>query len=74
MSFLSKYPHIGTMIIVVFFSLWLYTEITEYYERDQFSYEVKKFMGRGDRYTGTEGHALEARVEALEQCKQEDCP
>lgn len=73
MSLLSKYPHIGTIVLVIFFTLWLYTEITEYIERDMFQENVTEFMNKGDRFTGSQGKLLEERIKKLESCKQVDC-
>lgn len=47
--------------------MWLYTEVTEYLERDTFYHEVDTFMHQGDRFTADDGRALKARVEALEK-------
>ena len=63
-------------LLALFLTLWSYTEITEYRERENFTTEVYKFVAKGDRYTQAEGDeerearlALEQRVKQLEQSK-----
>lgn len=57
--------HIMTLL-VVFWVAWLYTEISEMYERNAMYSEVMYFMHKGDRFTQAEGDELEARILALE--------
>jgi len=72
-----KPPHVF-MLLFVFWSLWLYTEVTEYVGRAAFATEVKEFMKPGPRFTAEDGaelaerlHALEAREKELESKLQE---
>jgi hypothetical protein len=51
----------------------LYTEVSEYIERDRFAQEVDAFMHRGDRFTAQDGAALEARICVLERKAGIDC-
>ena len=54
-------------VLLLFVSMWLYTEIMEYQNRTSFVEEVNDFMYKGDRFTKEKGDELEARVEKLEQ-------
>jgi len=63
---LSKLPPAHMWVLLIFFGMWLYTEISEYRERDAFYQEVDTFMHKGERFTADQGRALKARIEALE--------
>ena len=54
-------------LLAMFWSVWLYTEITEYVARDAFAEEVNKFMYQGDRFTKERGDALDARLRRIEE-------
>ena len=54
-------------LLVVFWAAWLYTEISEYIERQDQWESVNQFMNKGDRFSREDGDALEARIEALEE-------
>jgi hypothetical protein len=60
---MTKYQWV---LLLVFFAMWLYTEFTEYNERDAFYQEVSNFMYKGERFTADDGRALKARIEKLE--------
>ena len=66
MHFPSKFPHLNTLLIVLFLALWLYTEIEEYNERHTIYMEFKTFHDAGERFTHSDGEALKAEVAALE--------
>ena len=53
-------------ILLMFWSAWLYTEITEYSQRSKFTHEVSDFMHKGDRFTQLEGDAVERRLDIIE--------
>ena len=84
MLILKKHPQLSTVVIIVFFALWCYTEVTEYLERDKFVDDVTSFMGAGDRFTKQQAEAiigerksrekeLSDRIEHLEKCLHEEC-
>jgi len=54
-------------LVFVYMSMWLYTEVHEYIERDDFFNEVDEFIHAGDRFTKEDGDALEERVRELEE-------
>ena len=58
-------------LLITFISMWSYTEITEYLERDQFIDNVERFMYKGSRFTNEDGLILELRIEALEEMSHE---
>ena len=47
--------------------MWLYTEWSEYLERDAFYREVDGFIHQGDRFTADDGRKLQARLDELER-------
>ena len=84
MYLLSKHPQAGTIILLIFFGLWCYTEVTEYLERDSFKRDVTSFMNVGDRFTRqqaeeiigerkTREKELSDRIDNLEKCLHEEC-
>ena len=54
-------------LLFVYMSMWLYTELHEYMERDSFFHEVDDFIHAGDRFTAADGDALSERIDQLEQ-------
>ena len=54
------------VLLFMFWSFWVYTEITEYVSRDKFAKEVKEFMRKGDRNTLEQGYQLCLRLNHLE--------
>ena len=61
-------------LVGLFLILWIWTEVTEYFDREAYKREVnafmkktEPFMAKGDRFTSEEGADLEARIEALEE-------
>ena len=62
MLYLTNFPRLNTVILLLFFGFWLYSEIQE--GRD--AIEWKSFIHSGGRFTAEEGKALEARIEAME--------
>ena len=54
-------------LLFLFWSVWLYTEVTEYFERDEFNHEVSDFMNKGDRNTKEMGLSLCQHIRALEE-------
>ena len=84
MYLLSKHPQAGTIILLIFFGLWCYTEVAEYIERDSFKRDVTSFMNVGDRFTRQQAEEiigeresrekeLSDRIERLEKCLHEEC-
>ena len=89
MYLLSKHPQAGTIILLIFFGLWCYTEVAEYIERDSFKRDVTSFMNvgqvyHGDRFTKEQAEKiiserksrekeLSDRIERLEKCSHEEC-
>ena len=67
MPFLSKHPTLNTLILTVFALAWLYTEVTEYYERQDVYEQYRKFHDQGARFTAKRGDALESRVIVIEK-------
>ena len=68
MPFLRKIePKHIFLLLAIFWSAWVWTEITEYIARDTFKHEVDAFMNRGDRFTKERGDELEARVKKIEE-------
>lgn len=55
------------LLLLLFWCAWLYTEISEKFEREEFNSAVHDFMYKGDRFTSEDGMALEARIRALEE-------
>jgi hypothetical protein len=51
--------------------MWFYTEISEYFERDDFQDRVNKFMNNGERFTKEDGELLSNRIKALEEKAEE---
>jgi hypothetical protein len=62
MLYLSNFPRLNTVIILLFFWAWLYTEI----EEKQASAEWKAFIHAGKRFTAEDGDELRRRIEELE--------
>jgi len=60
--YLSSFPRLNTLIIIIFFILWAYSEI----EEKKSAVEWKAFVRSGPRFTAEDGAALESRIEALE--------
>lgn len=60
-------------VLLLFVSMWLYTEIVEYHNRTLFVEEVNEFMQEGDRYTKEDAQAdraaLMERVNQLEKAQ-----
>ena len=62
------------VLLALFWMAWLYTEVTEYFERDSFMQATRKtmsefdaFMDRGERFTNEDGVRLEGRIKAIEE-------
>jgi hypothetical protein len=53
-------------LLVTFLAAWLYTEVTEYFERDNFHKEVDTFIHQGGRFTDVDGYNLCVRIRHLE--------
>ena len=60
-------------VLLLFVSMWLYTEVVEYQNRTRFVEEVNDFMQKGDRYTKEDAKAdraaLMERVNQLEKAR-----
>ena len=59
------------IVLVTFWCMWFYTEIREYFERDDFQYRVNEFMNNGERFTKEDGELLSNRIKALEEKAEE---
>lgn len=53
-------------LLTIFILMWTYTEVSEYFERENFTHEVTDFMYKGDRFTSEDGDRLCTRVRHLE--------
>ena len=70
MRFPDKYPTLNTIMIILFFWMWLYTEIEEQQARardEQAAIEWKAFIRTGARFTAEDGAELKARIKHLEE-------
>jgi hypothetical protein len=60
-------------LLFFYFTLWAYTEVSEYIERDNFFHEVDDFIHAGDRFTADDGAVLQDQIDELrQQCCGED--
>jgi hypothetical protein len=59
-----KPVHVFTMLTAFWFA-WLYTEITEYFDRVEYNKEIEAFMNRGGRFTHDDGEAIKAEINML---------
>jgi len=55
------------LILFTFWGMWLYTEFTEYDDRENFKKEVTRFMERGDRFTQQDASALEKEIQHVQE-------
>jgi len=73
----NKLPKGHVVLLMVFFGMWLYTEIAEYMERDTFQQQVHNFMYKGERFTADQGRAMNKRIAELEakvlECEKTKC-
>ena len=51
------------IFLVIFWSMWLYSEISEYRERAEFVKQVQDFMKPGGRFTNKDGVELKALIQ-----------
>jgi hypothetical protein len=63
MRFLDSFPRLNTVILLLFFVFWLYTEIQESKARN----EWQEFTRAGARFTAEDGEAMSARIDRLER-------
>jgi hypothetical protein len=66
MFLLNSSSRWSVAVLILFFFLWIWTEIIEYQARDNFTKEVNEFMHKGDRFTKQRGVELESRLTLLE--------
>lgn len=59
------------IVLVVFWCMWFYTEVKEYFERDDFQERVTEFMNNGERFTKEDGEELSNRIKVLEDRAKE---
>ena len=59
-------PNHVFMLTALFIGAWVYTEVSEYIDRQRFAEEVSDFMHKGDRFTQEEGDAMERRLDIIE--------
>ena len=64
MRYLSSFPRLNTIMILIFFWMWLYTEVQE----NRTAAEWKAFVRTGARFTAEDGANLDARITELEEC------
>lgn len=69
----SVRPMHVAIILILFWSAWLYSEISEYQMSAKKWERIEGFMQIGDRFTTRNGAALEARVTGLENRLKEHC-
>ena len=55
------------IILLVFWVMWLYTELAEYNARSDFNQEVMQFMARGDRFTQQDADVLEKEINTVQE-------
>ena len=63
MKWLNRFPKLNTILIILFFCMWLYTEISE----QQARVEWQAFTRAGARFTAEDGDDLRARIDHLEE-------
>jgi hypothetical protein len=63
MRFLDSFPRLNTVILLLFFVFWLYTEIQESKARN----EWQEFTRAGARFTADDGARMSARIDRLER-------
>jgi hypothetical protein len=68
-QFNKSFTH--TIILLLFFAAWLYTEIKEAFERTDYQERMEAFMSAGGRFTNEDGEELRKRIDEIEQecCK-----
>ena len=54
------------LLLTIFLGGWVWTEVQEYIDRENFGVEVYEFMNRGDRFTTEDGEVLKSRLEATQ--------
>ena len=54
-------------LLSIFWIAWLYTEVSEYIEREEFIEEMMAFKNRGSRNTAEQGYELCKRIVVLEK-------
>ena len=54
-------------LLCAFILIWGIGEIRSNLELSKFEREILEFRNKGERFTASDGQALEARVEALEE-------
>jgi hypothetical protein len=57
----------NTIAMVIFFSIWAYTEVAEKIERHQFHEAFQHFHDAGPLFTAADGAAMQAEVEDLQR-------
>ena len=70
MQWPSRFPKFNTVLIILFFCMWFYTEVEENRTRvhdEQAAVEWKAFIRAGGRFTSDDGEALRVRIEHLEK-------
>jgi hypothetical protein len=67
--FLSKFPRVNTILILIIFMAWIYTEIDEQKART----EWRAFIEEGSRFTGKDGDLIAARICRLERSSGIKC-
>ena len=61
------------VVIFTFFSVWIYTEVTEKLERDVIYAEFRNFHDAGGRFTADDGLSLADRICHLERLHNIEC-
>lgn len=62
----ARFPDLNFIILIIFGSAWLYSEIIETQMRDEQAWEIHNFMAVGGRFTHEDGDKLRIRIEKLE--------
>jgi len=64
---LPRFKPVHTFVLLLtFWSIWIYTEVGEYFDREIFANKVNSFMQKGGRNTALHGYNLCLRISRLE--------
>jgi len=64
--------NITLSLVSVFLTLWLYSEIVQFHDREAHLKRVNEFMASGERFTKQDAAALETEIAQLTD-KIDDC-
>jgi hypothetical protein len=70
---LQNSPHYwSTVIIILFFMTWFWTEVSEYITRDTFRADVTDFIDSSEQFDQRDGDSIRAVIQAMNR-RQELC-